>query len=448
MTAVTIENSPEYDVAIIGGGASGMACALFLSKWTDVDPGLRPSILLIEKNARLGKKLLLTGNGRCNLTNRDTSTDRYHGSHPGFARFALSKFGPEHACDFFRDIGLDTYFDETGKAFPKSLNASSVLDCMRFSLEESGVLMMVSESIESIRKNKSDFILLSSTGRVIRARYVVIACGGAASPFTGSDGSGAGLLESLGHKVIPPIPGIVQIKTSPDFVKAVSGVKVIASATLVVDGDPIRSESGEILFTDYGLSGPPILQLSGFASRASRGLRSGNNSANIEVSIDFMPDKSELQVRNMLLERRAVFPNRKLEQMLIGVFHNRLAVRLIKNACEKPLSALISTFSDNEIDRLSSQIKNCVFTVTGVMPLTNAQITIGGACTEEFEPETMRSLKCEHLYACGEVLDIDGDCGGYNLQWAWSSAYIAAKSIARLFGGKDFSAPNANGGAR
>jgi hypothetical protein len=145
-----------------------------------------------------------------------------------------------------------------------------------------------------------------------------------------------------------------------------------------------------------------------------------------------MSEKTESEVCRMLRERRDAFPQRKLEQMLVGIYHNRLAIRLLKSATEKPMSMMISTLSDNEIDRLASNIKRCSFRVTGVMPLTNAQVTIGGARTDEFEAETMRSLICDDLYACGEVLDIDGDCGGYNLQWAWSSAYIAARSIARM----------------
>ncbi len=431
MMAGTYAKSREYDVAIIGGGASGMACALMLFELSRMSATPSPSIVLIEKNPRLGKKLLLTGNGRCNLTNRAISSDRYHGNRADFACYALSAFGAEDAREFFGKIGLQTFYDESGKAFPESLHASSVLDCMRFALEESVAEIMLTVNIMSIEKDNSRFLLCDSEGRMITARYVVVACGGAASPFTGSDGGGYRLLESFGHNVIPPLPGIVQIKTDTDFVKSVSGIKITATASLIIDETIVRSESGEILFTDFGLSGPPILQLSGLASRALSRFPGKKAGMIPEVYIDFMNEKTETEVCKMLRDRRDAFPNRRLEQMLVGVFHNRLAARLIKSATDKPLSMMISTLSDTEIDRLASSIKRCSFGVTGVMPLTNAQITIGGVCTDEFESETMCSLLCDDLYACGEVLDIDGDCGGYNLQWAWSSAYLTANSIVR-----------------
>jgi hypothetical protein len=249
--------------------------------------------------------------------------------------------------------------------------------------------------------------------------------------------------------VIPPLPGIVQIKTETDFVKSVSGVKVIGTASLRVDGDVVRSESGEILFTDFGISGPPILQLSGFVSRAMSGFSGGEPSRYADIIIDFMSEKTETEVGQMLRERRDAFPHRKLDQMLVGIFHNRLSTRLIKNATDKPLSMEISSLSDMDLDQLAAQIKRSKFIVTGVMPLTNAQVTIGGASTDEFDPETMRSILCDNLYACGEVLDIDGDCGGYNLQWAWSSAFIAARSIAQFLENgtsDDASSAKKNGG--
>lgn len=432
MTVGNYAKSPEYDVAIIGGGASGMACALFLFEFSKIRSVPCPSIVLIEKNPRLGKKLLLTGNGRCNLTNRTVSADRYHGDHADYARYALSEFGSDETLKFFEKIGLQTFYDESGKAFPESLHASSVLDCMRFELEESGTEIMLSVEIESIKQVNPGFVLYDSEGRTITARYLVVACGGAASPFTGSDGNGYRLLESLGHTMVAPLPGIVQIKTDTDFVKSVSGIKITATASLLMDATIVRSESGEILFTDFGLSGPPILQLSGLVSRAMSGFSREKTAGTPEIRIDFMSEKTESEVCKMLRDRRDAFPQRKLEQMLVGIFHNRLAIRLLKSATEKPMSMMISTLSDNEIARLASSIKRCSFRVTGVMPLTNAQVTIGGARTDEFEAETMRSLICDDLYACGEVLDIDGDCGGYNLQWAWSSAYIAARSITRM----------------
>lgn len=409
-----------------------MACAIRLSQISRESKADPIRIALIDRNPRLGKKLLLTGNGRCNLTNRSISRDHYHGHDDRFVSFAIREYDNEYTRDFFENLGLMTFYDDSGKAYPQSLHASSVLDCMRYALEESDVCVFVSEEITSIEKRDNGYVLCDPDGVFMVARQVVISCGGAASPFTGSDGSGYVLLEKLGHKVIKPIPGIVQLKTKTLFTKPLSGIKINGSVSLYINDIVVRTEYGEILFTDYGLSGPPVLQLSGLASRAVYCFHDDKENRT-EVHIDFMIEKSIPEVEDMLVKRTKAFPRRKLEHMLVGIFHNRVAVRLVKSAIDKNLNTPLSELDDNEIKRIAGQIKNTVIGVTGTMPLANAQITIGGASTKEFDAFSMQSKLCEGLFVCGELLDIDGDCGGYNLQWAWSSAFLAARTISDMY---------------
>lgn len=425
--------SSVYDVAVIGAGSSGMACALFLRKTYERSMGRRISIIIIERNQRPGKKLLMTGNGRCNLTHRSMTPEHFHGNRIDFCQSALAAFDNEDARRFFESIGLETFYDDSGKAFPVSLQASSVLDCMRYALEEEGISIMSSTRIDSIIKKTNAFTLRDERNNTVEARYIVVACGGAASPFTGSDGNGYSLLRGCGHTIIPPLAGIVQIKTETDFIRALTGIKAETGVSLLSDDLVIRTEYGEVLFTDYGLSGPPVLQLSGHASRLLFTEKNGKKNHKIELSIDFMIDRTSKEIEQMIRNRMTAFSKRKIENLLVGIFHNRLAVRLIKHSVNLPVSESISEMSDLDVVQLAKQIKQTRIRVTGVMPLENAQVTIGGASTEEFDPRTMESLLCEGLFACGEILDVDGDCGGYNLQWAWSSANAVARCISNKY---------------
>lgn len=420
-----------YDLAIIGGGASGMACAIAAKKNRHANQSSNLLVGIFERNSKFGKKLLLTGNGRCNLTNKNIELSNYHGNNVQFAIDALEKTPNEAVCDFFMDIGLHTFYDSEGKAYPLSLSSSSVLDCLRFSIQDLGIDQHFSTYITDIQKTDDDFTIYTSDDRKFFARAVIIACGGSCSPFTGSDGNGYNLLKSFGHSIVYPIPGIVQLKTDNGIVKPLSGLKINARASLLVDGIEVRSEYGEVLFTDYGLSGPPILQLSGLVSRALYQGIADRRKKNVIVSIDLMPQIDEQDVLINLRKRCLKFSKRKLDQLLVGWFHNRIAVAVIKEATEKSMSSLISQLSDAEVVRLAILIKMMQIRITGTMTLQNAQITLGGVKTSELDPISMESKLCKGLFVCGEIMDIDGDCGGYNLQWAWSSGFAAAEGAIR-----------------
>lgn len=416
-----------YDIAVIGGGASGMACAIAVKKNKNFFPKTVLSVGIFERNSKFGKKLLLTGNGRCNLTNKNIELSKFHGNNVQFAIDALEKMPNESVRDFFMDIGLHTYYDDDGKAYPLSLSSSSVLDCLRFSIQDLGVDQHFSTYINEIQKIGDVFSINTSDDKKFFAKTVIIACGGSCSPFTGSDGNGYELLKSFGHSVVYPIPGIVQLKTDNNIVKPLSGIKINARASLLVDGIEVRSEFGEVLFTDYGLSGPPILQLSGLVSRALYQGIADRRKKNVVVSIDLMPQIDEQDVLNNLRNRCIKFANRRLDQLLVGWFHNRISMAVIREATQKQMSCHISELSDAEVVRLAIIIKMMQIKITGTMTLQNAQITLGGVTTSEVDSVSMESKLCKGLFMCGEIVDIDGDCGGYNLQWAWSSGFAASE---------------------
>jgi hypothetical protein len=421
------KNPITYDIAVIGGGASGMACAIAAKRSQRTFSASGVSVGIFERNSKFGKKLLLTGNGRCNLTNKNIELSNYHGNNVQFAIDALEKMSSEAVRDFFMEIGLHTFYDNDGKGYPLSLSSSSVLDCLRFSIQDLGIDQHVSTYITGIQKIDDIFTLYTSDDRKFFARTVIIACGGSCSPFTGSDGNGYDLLKAFGHSIVYPIPGIVQLKTDNTIVKPLSGIKINARASLLVDGIEVRSEYGEVLFTDYGLSGPPILQISGLVSRALYQGIADRRKKNVVVSIDLMPQIDEQNVLINLRKRCIQFSKRRLDQLLVGWFHNRIATAVIREATQKPMSSSISELSDAEVVRLAILIKMLQIKITGTMTLQNAQITLGGVKTSELVPVSMESKLCKGLFVCGEIMDIDGDCGGYNLQWAWASGFAAAE---------------------
>lgn len=416
----------HIDIAVIGGGAAGMMAALS-AYFASSASGKALNITVFERNERVGKKLLMTGNGRCNLTNTDRGAEHFHGKNPRFAEETLGRFGPSDVIGFFENLGVLVKIEEDNKVYPESLHAASVLDALRLALDEHDITVISNAFVSSVSKTGDSFCLTLSDGTVFAAAAVIAATGGMAAPATGSDGSGYALLKSFSHTMIQPLPSIVQLKTDTAFCKPLQGNKIFGKARLWIDDKMIREEYGEILFTEYGLSGPPILQLSGYVSRAF----SLKSKSRIFVSLDFLPKNTLEETVDLLKRRAASFPERKAEDFLTGMFHKRLALGLMKKATDKAMSLRVSELSDREIINLADACKALKITVTGTMPFANAQTTAGGISTSDFDPSTMASRKCGGLFACGEMLDIDGDCGGFNLQWAWSSGYQAGLSAAK-----------------
>lgn len=408
-----------HDVVILGGGASGLTAAI-----TAKDFGL--DVAIVEGTDRIGKKILTTGNGRCNITNSliGFPFSNFHSSNDGFFIKTLSKFSVEDTKAFFLNLGLPIIELEKGKNYPQSLQASSVVDILKMSLEEREIPLYNSYKVKSIHKSKGKFVL--STGNedspVIKCKKLIMACGGKSAPKTGSDGSGYTLAKNLGHSIVEPNPAIVQLKLSHNKLKALSGIKFNGYAEVLCNGESIRKDFGEILFTDYGISGPPILQIS---REASLGCFKGND---VKIIVDMMPEKSLKELEDFLEGHFAVFACREVINSLIGVVNKKMIPILLKEAGIDNLHKPCYELTWQEKKALINLMKAWEFKCIGTNGFQAAQVTTGGVDTKEVDPETLQSKIVDNLYFCGELLDVDGDCGGFNLQWAWSSGFNAALS--------------------
>jgi len=411
----------HHDLIIVGGGASGLFAAINAK-----DLGL--DVAIIESNDRVGKKILTTGNGRCNISNNTISFPffNYHSENSGFFTKALSSLSVEDTKNIFLSLGLPIIELKNGKLYPKSLQASSVVDILRLALEDRSIPLYTECKVKSIHKDKKFKLSTSNEDKkLFTCNKLILACGGKSAVKTGSDGTGYNLAKSLGHSIINTIPGIVQLKLNSPYLKSISGVKFDGFATLLVDDKPIRKEFGEILFTDYGISGPPILQLSGHASKALL------NNKKVEILVDMMPKEDHKEIENFIECHFGLLSHRPVIDSLIGVVNKKLIPTILKasNITNLHMPCYELTWEDKK--NLINVLKSWKFTCVDTNGFNQAQVTIGGINTKEVNSDTLESKLVKNLYFSGEILDVDGDCGGFNLQWAWSSGYFVANSIAK-----------------
>lgn len=408
-----------HDILVIGGGASGIIAAL-----TAKDLG--KDVAIIEGTSRIGNKILTTGNGRCNISNSNIKYpyETYNSCNSGFFIDCLNKYSTDYTKNIFLSLGLPLTELENGKLYPKSLQASSVVDILRLSLEEKNIPIYTDCKVKDIHKNKN-FKLSTNSDEYhsFTCGKLILACGGKSATKTGSDGSGYKLAKSLGHSIITPIPAIVQLKLNYPHLRALSGIKLNGNASVIINDKIIRTETGEILFTDYGISGPPILQLSGIASK---GLL---NNKSVKIKIDIMPESSLEDVDNFIQGHLAMFCNRSISNALIGLINKKLIPTLLKDIGIKNIHTPCDEIEWKYKFALSKRLKDWTFDCIDTNGFNNAQLTNGGIDTLEVDPQSLQSKKTKNLFFCGEILDVNGDCGGFNLQWAWSSGILVGNSI-------------------
>ena len=393
-------------IGIIGGGASGMSADLSEAEKEETQ------VVLLERQARVGRKLLATGNGRCNLTNLHAAVGGYHGSAPEFARYAIEMFPPEKTLDWFRSLGLLTLAEDSGRVYPYSDQANSVVDVLRFALEKPNIQVKLGFEVEKVKKTASGF-LVQSRGEGVECNRLIIACGGLAGTKLGGSMSGYKLLRSLGHGCTKLRPTLVQLKSGWRGAAALKGVRANCRAAVVHDGKVTAESEGQLQFTEYGLSGPVIFEI-------SRDVCQGGG--DWLCRLDFLPEMDGKALISELEKRRnTVLP---VSELLTGILHNRLG-RVLTQSAGLTLNGPASSLSDGELVQAARGVKCLEVSLTEPMGMDSAQVTAGGILTSQFDEKTMESRIVPGLYACGEVLDIDGDCGGYNLQWAWSSGRLA-----------------------
>ena len=401
------------EIAIIGGGASGMAAALAAAENPNVQ------VLLLERQARLGKKLLSTGHGRCNLTNLHAKDRGYHGNDASFANYAISEFDPEETLQWFRDMGLFTVAEDSGRVYPYSDQANSVVDSLRFALEKPNITVRTGCEVTKIKRSGNGF-LLETAEETFSCHKLIVACGGLAGTKLGGSMAGYKLLSKLGHHSTRLRPTLVQLKSSWGGVVGLKGVRANCRAEILRNGEVFAASCGELQFTEYGISGPVIFEI-------SRDVCQGGG--DWICRLDFLPDVEEKVLFAELQRRRST--NLSAEELLTGILHNRLG-RVLTKAAGIGTNCSIGQLDDGELMEVCKSVKSFELTLTEPLGMDSAQVTAGGIVTEEFDSRTMESRLVPGLYACGEILDIDGDCGGYNLQWAWSSGRLAGLSAGEL----------------
>ncbi len=399
-------------IGIIGGGASGMAAALAAAENENAQ------VVLFERQARLGRKLLATGNGRCNLSNTHTSLDHYHGDVVDFAAPVLQKYDVTDTLRWFSSLGLYIVDEASGRLYPYSDQANSVVDVLRFALEKPNIRVLTGYEVTKVRKNNTGFTI-ESAEEAFFCDKLIIACGGLAGTKLGGSMSGYKLLMKFGHHCTKLRPTLVQIQSDWNGCPSLKGVRTNCSAMIFRNGKRHAASVGELQFTEYGLSGPVIFEISRDVCYEK---------GDWVCKLNFLPDLNKENLLRLLQEKRKT--SLAAEELLTGILHNRLGRVVVKEAGVS-LHAPIRQLEDWELEKVCDFVFGLEVPLTEPLGMDSAQVTAGGIFTSEFDPHTMESSLVPGLYACGEVLDIDGDCGGYNLQWAWSSGRCAGHAAGK-----------------
>ena len=396
------------EIVIIGGGASGMAAAIRAAEQADA------RVTLLERQGRVGKKLMATGNGRCNLTNLDAQPSRYHSEDARFAVPALQAYPPQRVLDFFARLGLRTVTEYGGRVYPLSGHAGSVLDVLRLGLEQAGVAVQTDAPAQSVRRDGAGFHIAVQGGELI-AEKLILACGGCAGSKLGGVTDGYALAASLGHSRTALYPALTPLRTVPDYPRALKGIRVDARVRLLQGERSLAEAQGDILFTDAGLSGTAVFELARQVA--------GRTDLTAEL---ILFDEAEEDLFRDLFARRARWGALEANRILTGAVQSRLGQMLCRYAGISG-GAAARELTDAQLHALAAAMRSFRFPVTGAFGFEAAQVTAGGLRTSEFDAETLQSRIVPDLYACGELLDVDGDCGGFNLQWAWASGLLAGE---------------------
>lgn len=402
----------HYKAAVIGGGAAGFAAAITIA-------GGGIDTVLLEGGLRTGRKLAASGNGQGNIANAVINPENYNCNLP------LSVFEKVPYADvekLFSSVGVATVQKERGRIYPQSLQASSIVDNFRIKLSELNAQEICGFYVKAIEKKNNIFYITAKDGNTVTANTVIIACGGKAHPHL-SSGEGYSLLSAFGHKLTNLLPSLVQLKwDKKPYLKQLKGIRLENAAVKAISNNGIIKQSyGDVIFTDYGISGLAVFEVSGTA------VKEIEKNANVEIVIDIFAHISENALIDILNERKNILGGRAAEHFLTGFIHKQYA-KAIFEYCGTDTKKSINLLSQNDIKQIAYALKNFTVTVTGSLGFDYAQVTSGGIDIEGFN-ENLMSKYCDNLYACGEILDVDGDCGGYNLLWAFASGILCGKNV-------------------
>lgn len=416
-------------IAVVGGGAAGMTAAIHAAR-------LGAQVVIYERNDRVGRKILSTGNGKCNFSNEKMGPDCYYGSGVSFVDALYEKAGVMQVKEFFQGLGMRIR-SRNGYLYPASEQAATVLDVLRFELERQAVCVHTGQQVTDLIRQPDGFLVVTAEGKKEHYTAVILACGGKAAPMTGSDGAGFLLAQKMGHRIIPTVPALVALRCKEDFYKRVAGVRCDAQLTLRIDGAPVRTERGELQWTDYGISGIPVFQFSREAAYALQKKRQ------VTVGIDLMPDGAAAvsggtyggntggyfdEDEGFWKERWDKQAEQTMEQFVTGLVNKKIGLLILKlsGIRETDRAAGVSAACRKKLAKLC---RSFPVEIKGTNAYEQAQVCAGGVDFGEIMP-TLQSKLVPGLFFAGEILDIDGICGGYNLQWAWSSGIVAGQAAA------------------
>lgn len=403
--------SKKQEIVIIGGGAAGLMAAVICGQ-------AGKKVLILEQKEKIGKKILATGNGKCNYTNLKQEEGCYHSKNLTTAMKILNQFSEKETISFFKEIGVFPKI-KNGYCYPNSQQASSVVEALEVRLRDLGIKIECNKKVVEVKKKKHEFFIYCGQD-CYRADRVIIATGGKASPKLGSDGSGYVLVQEFGHTVFTPLPALTALKCKEPFFKKLAGVRTDGVVSLCWDGKQKIEDAGEIQLTAYGISGIPVFQVSRYGAEGLLQKRK------VTACLDFFPGMELEELRKELTRRFTGRSTKTAIEAMTGLLNHKLNAVLLKEAGIE-LEEKADKIDKEVIKRLAIHIKETVVQVTDTNGFNNAQVTAGGVSLEEINVKTMESLKESGIYLCGEILDVDGICGGYNLQWAWTSGYLAGK---------------------
>lgn len=412
------------DIAILGAGASGLMACCAIAK-----SGFKGNILLIENHPRVGKKLSVTGNGRCNLSNNDLGDNCYFGSAKKEALRLFKKFDCNFIKEHFLKLGLLTK-DETGLVYPFSNSANSVIDVLRLQLDFGKIDLLSPCTVTQIKKEKSAYCL-TSDNHMITCKKLIMACGGKSAAKLSTDGSGYKLAKSLGYNVASLFPSLAPVKVESPVLRSLKGIRQKCSVTLAVKNKIVRTEIGEVQFTENALSGICIFQLSRFVNEFfTKGTVEGKRCSDINILLDLFPTYDIHEVESIIFANAKCMDLHKIDELFTGVLVKRVGMAVLKSSGIGDFNRNIDTLTSTELKTICRTLKNWCFKPKSISDFNNSQVTAGGITCDEINFNTMQSKKDPNLFFAGELIDLDGLCGGYNLHWAWVSGIIAGNAAA------------------
>lgn len=418
----------KYDVVIIGAGASGLTCAINIKQLNN-----NITVAVIEKNSRVGQKILLTGNGKCNISNTNIEKHNYYSFNKTFIKTVLNNYKSSLVFDFWQSLGIPLRSDSSGRLYPYNEQASSILNALRNELKRLCIFTICDQNVSDIIRGKNDFLILTNEYKIV-SKNLIIATGGMATYKNSNDSSIFSLIEKLGHKKTTCFPALVPITFDSQLLKILNGVRAKCSISLLADYKLIKKEFGEVQFNKNYISGICSMQLSKFVSEFfNMGSINSQHFNTISISIDFMPDFNLTDILNLLKKRINLYPNIEISDILSAMINKKLSIAIIKSLKLNPCKPAFNFNNSFTIRSIAKLIKNFNLSPTGTLSFKNAQAMAGGLDCSQFDPLTFESKIIEHLFAIGEVLDVVGDCGGFNLHFAWLSALICSNFIGESY---------------